>query len=1297
MKKFTRKTYPHHDSTDDKNLRIRAFHQLLATITALLWLLLATSVYRMVQFKMRPLWLGISLAVWLAATATYLFRNRLSLFVKELIIFCLMYALFINGILNFGLAAPALFLAAFIPLFALLLHGQKTAFVHLGLVLSCALFVGGLYSRGMVSLAIDLNTYNQSLLAWWAELTASGVVVTIFIMQYRPMATALRGNEARFRAIFDSVNDSIFIHDLETGAILDVNKRMCEMFGYTKGEVLGIDVGTISAGQPPYTQEDALQYIRQAAAGKPQLFEWSAKHKDGRLFWVEVNMRRATINDIDRLMVTVRDISDRKKADEALQATRERIERQHAVVAAIAVSPELISGDIQPLVLRIDKLSSAALGVERAGVWLFDGTGDELRCLDLYERSADRHSGGAVLRQHEYEHEFEALRTARYVDAHDPLTDPRTTGYVEGYLKPLHITSMLDAVIRRSGHNLGVICFEHVDQAHHWEADEVSFACQLADQLAIALTNQERQLAAVALSRESEINAALAELSCLMLAPMSIEDISLLVLKHARAFTSSKYGFVGYIDPGTGYLISPTLTRDIWAECRLQDQPVVFKEFRGLWGWVLNNKKPLLTNSPSADPRSSGTPKGHPPIHRFASVPALSRDALIGQIAVANADRDYTEEDLAVLERFASLYSLALQRIRLEEKIQESNRRYKDILDDTQDLIQSVRPDGTFDFVNNAWLRTMGYSEEEVKTLKVFDIIHPDYLSHCQQIFSRVIHGESVRDVDPAYVTKDGKRILLRGNIVPRFIEGKVIATHVFMKDITEQEQSKEFTKNVLEAVDEAFIVVDAEYRVISANSAYSRQTKRPLDEILGNNCYAVSHSLGKPCFEMGEDCPVRHTFQTGEPYTVVHTHRAKYGPLLYAEIKSFPLRNDTGKVVSVIEVINDITDKKKLEDQFRQSQKMEAVGILAGGIAHDFNNILTAIIGYANIVHKKMAQDDPQLVNVQHVLEAADRAAHLTKDLLVFSRKQIADKKTVDLNEIVGKVEKFLVRVIGEDICCTTTFRGGPLSVFADAYQLEQVLMNFATNARDAMPHGGIFSITTEQVELDAAFIAAHGDGAPGRYALLSVSDTGMGMDEDTRQRIFEPFFTTKESGKGTGLGLAVVYGIIKEHEGFINVYSEHGRGTTFRIYLPLLASGTAEELKAPEAKYPLTGTETILLAEDDEHVRNLTVSVLQEVGYTVIEAVDGEDAVKKYMENKDRIQFLLFDLIMPNKSGKEAYDEIRKLTPAIKVLFASGYAPDIIRQKMMLDEHLPVVYKPISSTDLLQKVRRVLDEGKP
>lgn len=390
------------------------------------------------------------------------------------------------------------------------------------------------------------------------------------------------------------------------------------------------------------------------------------------------------------------------------------------------------------------------------------------------------------------------------------------------------------------------------------------------------------------------------------------------------------------------------------------------------------------------------------------------------------------------------------------------------------------------------------------------------------------------------------------------------------------------------------------------------------------------------------------------------------------------------------------LEESRAKDSALRQAQKMESVGTLAGGVAHDFNNILTAITGYGHLTLMKMAKDDPLRLNVENILQAADRAEHLTKDLLLFSRKQITDWKPVELNEVIRKVEKFLLRVIGEDIECKTVLHDQPLMVLADAHQIEQVLMNFATNARDAMPTGGTFTITTEKIRLDKEFITVHGYGRPGAYALVTVSDSGKGMDKETRQRIFEPFFTTKEVGKGTGLGLAVVYAIIKQHEGYINVYSEPGKGTTFRIYLPEIASGVGKGEKEPEEEQPRRGTETLLLAEDDESVRNLVKDVLEEFGYTVITSIDGEDAINKFTENRDEIQLLLFDLIMPKKTGKEAYDEIRKIKPGIKIIYSSGYAPDIIRQRALLDDQVTVAFKPLSPRDLLKKVRHVLDGGR-
>jgi PAS domain S-box-containing protein len=418
--------------------------------------------------------------------------------------------------------------------------------------------------------------------------------------------------------------------------------------------------------------------------------------------------------------------------------------------------------------------------------------------------------------------------------------------------------------------------------------------------------------------------------------------------------------------------------------------------------------------------------------------------------------------------------------------------------------------------------------------------------------------------------------------------------------------------------------------------------------------------------------------------------HRKKDGAVIFADITSHVLTFQGRRAELVL--AHDVTERKRLEDQLLQAQKMEAVGLLAGGIAHDFNNILSAIIGYGNLVQMKMAADDPLRNHIDHILTSAERAAVLTQSLLAFSRKQIINPQPVNVNDCIAKMEKLLQRLIREDIEFTTRLADGDIIVMADAGQLEQVLMNLATNARDAMPDGGLLTIETKRQEIGEDFIRMHNYGMPGPYAVISVTDTGVGMDAKTKERIFEPFFTTKEMGKGTGLGLAIVYGIVKQHNGYINVYSEPGTGTTFKIYLPVSSAaagrhepGTTEELKR--------GTETVLVAEDDEDLRDLTRSVLKEFGYTIIMAENGDDAVQKFLENKDAVRLLILDVIMPKKNGKEVYEEAKAIRPGIKALFISGYTADIVHKKGFLDQTLYFISKPFSPDELLRKVRDVLD----
>ena len=515
-------------------------------------------------------------------------------------------------------------------------------------------------------------------------------------------------------------------------------------------------------------------------------------------------------------------------------------------------------------------------------------------------------------------------------------------------------------------------------------------------------------------------------------------------------------------------------------------------------------------------------------------------------------------------------------------------------------------------------------------------------------------------------------------------------------QEVSERRQSDELMKNILEVIDEGFVIIGRDFRIISANRAYADEVKMPLAEIIGRHCYEVSHQFSRPCYEVeGHPCTVHQVFESGEPAMAMHTHYDRAGNPVYVETKAYPLAQDgQGQVLTAIETVIDITEKRELEGQLRQAHKMEAVGLLAGGIAHDFNNILTSVIGYSSMLLTSLKEDDPCHHMAQMVLESGERAAALTQSLLTFSRKQPLALTIVDLNGIIRNVEQLLYRVIGEDIDFRVQPAGQELAVLADKAQIEQVLVNLATNARDAMPQGGVLSISAAPVQLDKHFLEAHGYGKPGAYALISVADTGVGIDEETRVKIFDPFFTTKKFGHGTGLGLSIVYGIVKQHAGFINVYSEPGLGSNFRIYLPLTKKEAEVPLSAASTAL-VGGSETILVAEDDEGVRRFTKTVLERSGYRVIEAVDGEDAVEKFRERPEEIDLLLFDMVMPKLDGKKAYDRIRELRPGVKALFSSGYTRELITERFALEEGLGFIYKPISPTALLQKVREALGEG--
>jgi len=498
---------------------------------------------------------------------------------------------------------------------------------------------------------------------------------------------------------------------------------------------------------------------------------------------------------------------------------------------------------------------------------------------------------------------------------------------------------------------------------------------------------------------------------------------------------------------------------------------------------------------------------------------------------------------------------------------------------------------------------------------------------------------------------------------------------------VAEDERAK--SEAIVAGLGDGLSIQDMDYRVLYQNDV--------LKELAGNHegelCYRAYEGREDIC----EGCPLAESMQNG---SINKAERSTIldGRQLTVEITTSPLKDSSGNIIGGIEVVRDITESKKLEEQLLHAQKMEAIGQLAGGVAHDFNNLLTAIIGYATILTQALQQDDRNSKYVEHILSSSEKAAELTKSLLAFSRKQEMELRPIHLKTVFTSVRSLLSRVIGENIQFKVDSPPDDIVIMADAGQIEQVLLNLATNARDSMPSGGTLRVEVDVVMLGEDSLDTHELESPGKYAVISVTDTGQGMSDEVAGKIFEPFFTTKEIGKGTGLGLSIVYGIVKQHKGSIHVYSEQGTGTTFKVFLPVTEVERREHERMLPAK-PRGGAETILVAEDSAEVRALMVTLLERAGYSVMTARNGQEAIDIFKANADTIDMLLLDVIMPGKDGKQVYDEINSIRPGVKVIFTSGYTFDIMSQKGIRDENLDFISKPLSPNSFLNQVREVLD----
>ncbi len=670
------------------------------------------------------------------------------------------------------------------------------------------------------------------------------------------------------------------------------------------------------------------------------------------------------------------------------------------------------------------------------------------------------------------------------------------------------------------------------------------------------------------------------------------------------------------------------------------------------------------------------------------------------------------------------------------DELNKSEQRFQSFVENINDVLFALTPSGLFSYVSPQWTTAFGYESIETIGQQFQSFVHPDDVPYCQTFLQRLMeNGDKQSGVAFQVKCKDGHYLWYMANA--SLLKDPLTETLSLIgigRDITllkltedaardmaheveaqadelrltnaslevrvckrtaELAKDRQFISRLLQSTDQGIYGTDLDGCCTFINNSGLNTIGYQIEDCLGKNMHDLihhSHSDGSPY--LVEDCPVFRARSAGSGSRINDESFWKSdGSSFPVEYSSYPIIENE-EIIGAVITFSDITESKKLKEQLLQSQKMEAVGQLAGGLAHDFNNSLSVINGYCQLIQMEVENNETLNEYLEKIQTASDQAGALTHSMLAFSRTQVMHSQNQNLNGIVSKVGAFVAKIIGDNIKLTVIIKEAKLPVKVDGGQIQQVLINLANNARDAMPDVGDLSITTDKVIMDDSFISLNGFGQEGQYAVITVSDTGTGMDAATKNKIFEPFFTTKAVDKGTGLGLSMVYGIVKQHQGYVDVVSQPGHGARFRVFLPIVEKETTTGDKMTAPRFEETaGTETIMIAEDNADSRLFMDKLFTKLGYHTILAVDGQEAVDKFRENSEKIQLIIMDMIMPNKSGKTAYDEIKQIKPKALALFSSGYSAKIIADQGELGEYAEFITKPIKPAALMKKVREMLD----
>jgi len=1048
---------------------------------------------------------------------------------------------------------------------------------------------------------------------------------------------ALAESEERFRSAFEHTAIGKVLWNAD-GRVLRANRAVQDMLGYSHEELLRMSWRELCQ---PDDQAAFVPELRRLVAGEIPSAQAAlrVRHRDGSWVWGRATLSavRSADGQVRHVIGELEDITAQRAADDERRARLDRQQRHQAAIVKIATHEAVANGDLDAALKAMTEIAAHATGTARASVWFLEEDGEVLRCADLFDATSGRHESGNALSSSAYPDYFRALESDRVVDADDARSDPRTREFLEGYLAPLGITSMLDAPIRTRGRVAGVVCLEHVGELRTWHTAEVAFAGELADHVAQAVSNAQRAVTESRLQVSEERFRSI------------VSAIPLGVLMY-RLADGGHLVFSG-ANPAADRILGVNCQRYLGKTIEEAFPPLARTEVPERYRAAAADGVPWHTEQILYQDESI---QGAYEVHAFQTAPAT--------IAVVFTD--------------------ITDRKRADEALRTSEARYRSLFEHNLAGVYRSTLDGKITDCNDAFAAIFGYSSAAEAMARSAIEFYSDPADRARLVEEIDRKGE-VRNHELRLRRVDGTPMWVLANIhLDRDQDGKPTAFEGTMIDISELKHTTSrmlLQSTALESAANAVAVTDPYGTIEWVNYAFTELTGYPENEAVGQNLWVLKAGSGNS--RLHDE--IAAMLSGGMVWRGELVNRRKDGRFYTEELTVTPVRNAAGDIHQLIAVQQDVSERKQIEEQLLQAQKMEAVGRLAGGVAHDFNNLLQAMLGVTELLRQRLRSDSESASRLLELDEYVRRGSQLTRQLLLFSRRDAAHDESLDLNDVVHGTVRLLHRLLRENIDLVFAPADIDLPLVADRGQIEQCVMNLAVNACDAMPLGGRLFLRT---------------GREADHAWLEVADSGEGIPEEHLDHLFEPFFTTKEPGKGSGLGLAVVHSIVTRLGGAIDLESRVGQGTTVRVSLPLAADqssvGPASPRKATTPDRGPCGCR-VLVVEDDPAVRSSIGELLRLLGYEVVTVGSREESI--YLPPVPAFDLLLTDYMLPDASGTQIASELRQRWPQLRVVVMSGYAQDVPLGPDSRLDGMEFLQKPFGTETLVDTIRAVLADPPP